>query len=300
MSAERPPLAAATVVLLRDGAAGVEVFMQRRHGRSGFMAGATVFPGGKVDAADRWPACAGRSAAECASLLSLANADEATAFFVAALRELHEEARVLLFSGPDGALVEADKAEALTAAVDALRDSHRVDADAHHQLLSRAGLRPALDQLTPFARWITPRIEPRRFDTMFFAARVPSDQRPGLDGHEITHALWCRPADALRQHAAGGAIVLPPPTLHTLERLDDLPGPASQTLRALSDSGIGPCIEPYFVADSEQGPLIALPDDPLHPQFAAGLAPAQRLDSRRNRFVLRDGRFTRESTAGAI
>lgn len=298
MSHDRPPTPAATVVLLRDGEAGVEVFMQRRHGASGFMAGATVFPGGKVDAADwGWgPRALGPSPEQCAQTLEMTDPNEASAFFVAATRELHEEARVLLFADAAGRLVDGQTAVELTRGMDALRDGHRVDARAHHELLNDAGLRPDLTRLVPFARWITPRIEPRRFDTVFFAARVPADQRAGMDGFEMTHALWCRPETALAEHAAGGAIVLPPPTMHTLERLSRLPSPAEVTLSALARSDIGPIIEPHFVADSEEGPLIAMPDDPLHPNCGTSEADGQR----RNRFVLRQGRFTRRATPGAL
>ena len=294
------PVPAATVVLLRDGPEGVEVFMQRRHGRSGFMAGATVFPGGKVDGADGGLDALGLSPQDCGRALAMDDPAQAAAFFVAAIRELHEEARVLLFADAAGCLVQGATAAALTEAMDGLRQGHRVDAAAHHRLLLDAGLRPDLSQLAPFARWVTPRIEPRRFDTVFFAALVPSDQRAGLDGYEITHALWCRPETALAEHAAGGAIVLPPPTLHTLERLRQLPGPAEATLRALAQTGVGRRIEPHFIADSDDGPLIALPDDPLHPDYAADTGSGGRGAAQRNRFVLRDGRFTRRSTPGAL
>jgi hypothetical protein len=213
---------------------------------------------------------------------------------------LHEEAWVLLAVDGDGALPSAEQAETLRGQLDGLRDGHRVDAAKHHGLVAAAGLTLALDQLAPFAHWVTPQIEPRRFDTRFFAALCPPGQQAGLDGHEMTHALWCRPQIALQSHHDGGDIVLPPPTLHTLERLDRLPGSAKEVLAALADAGVGPRIEPLFVPDSDEGPIIVLPDDPLHPAYETSVPAARRTPDRANRFVLNQGRFTRRHSVETI
>jgi len=286
--------------MLRDGDSGLEVFMQRRHGRSGFMAGATVFPGGKVDPTDAAANTYGRTARECADLLGSADVDEARAFFVAAIRELHEEAGVLLACDDRGQLPTAELAGRLADELENLRDGHRVDAGRHLALLVDAGLALSLDRLVPFAHWITPKIEPRRFDTRFFAALCPDDQVAGLDGNEMTHALWCRPAAALQAHHGGEEIVLPPPTLHTLERLQALGDTADQVLTALARAPAAPRIEPLFVPDSDEGPIIVMPDDPLHPEYEATVPADKRHAERANRFILRDGRFSRRHGADAI
>ncbi len=300
MNEQRPPGPAATIVLLRDGPDGVEVFMQRRHGRSGFMAGATVFPGGKVDVADWNRQGSGRSEAECADALGLHDPAAGQAFFVAAIRELHEEAWVLLACDGAGRLPGSEQAETVRQELEQLRDGHHVDGARHHTLIAAANLTPALDRLVPFAHWVTPQIEPRRFDTRFFAALCPAGQEPGMDGHEMTHALWCRPKVALQSHLDGGEIVLPPPTLHTLERLSGLPGSAADVLAALAAAERGPCIEPLFVPDSDEGPIIVLPDDPLHPEYKATVAEQRRSPKRANRFVLSQGRFVRRHSADAL
>ena len=108
MNAPVQPKLAATVVLLRDGAAGVEVLLVRRHGASGFMAGATVFPGGKLDPVDADAPASGGSAEDCARALGATDPRQARATFVAAVRELHEEADILLAADARGRLASAD------------------------------------------------------------------------------------------------------------------------------------------------------------------------------------------------
>ncbi len=282
---------ASTVVLLRDGEADVEVFLLRRHGASGFMAGATVFPGGKVDVDDRVSPAEGRDPTECAQLLGLTDPAEAMAFFVAAIRELHEESHVLLARDAHGQVPDATAVQAIDRELEALRVGHRLATRDWHATVRAAGLQPALDLLTPMAHWVTPSAEPRRFDTYFFGALCPRQQQAALDPHEATDAGWLSSAEALRQHGTGGAILLPPPTLHTLVRLAGLPGQAEALIAALTQDGVGPRIEPWFQADSPEGPVIVLPDDPLHPDGETwrqehGIA------ARLHRFVLSEGRFT--------
>ena len=145
-----PPAAAAakpasTVVLLRPSASRFDVFLLRRHDEIAFMGGAHVFPGGRVDEADR-------------------HDDPAMRHRLAAVRELHEEAGVTL----------------------------------------------GIDALTPFAHWVTPVAEMKRFDTWFYAVRAPSDQVAACDGRETVDAEWIAPAEILRMEAAGERTVIFP------------------------------------------------------------------------------------------
>jgi 8-oxo-dGTP pyrophosphatase MutT (NUDIX family) len=282
---------AATVVLLREGDPGPEVFLLRRHGASGFMAGATVFPGGKVDVDDRLAPASGLDAQKCAQLLGIVDPDEARAFFVAAIRELHEESHVLLARDAQGNLPAAEAVAAIDRDLEALRTGHRLATRDWHAVVRAAGLTPALELLVPFAHWVTPRAEPRRFDTYFFVASHPPQQQAALDPHEATDARWLSPHAALHDHASGGEVLLPPPTLHTLDRLAQASTSVAQILNAWGQIGVGPRIEPWFQPDSPDGPVIVLPEDPLHPDGEAWRA-EQGVAPRIHRFVLKAGRFT--------
>ncbi len=297
-------LAAATVVVLRDGGSGVEVLLVQRHGQSPFMPGATVFPGGKIDAAD---AEAGLALATGDTALGAFDAAPAAAARVAAVRELHEEAHLLLARDHAARPVEAAVVARLDTLVERARDGRRLRSADWHAAVTELGLAVDSEAVVPFAHWLTPAAEPRRFDTVFFATLLPHGQTASLDRHETTALRWMRPADALAGHLAGGDLLLPPPTLHTLQRLDTLGlahGRAQAVLEALATEGVGPRIQPWFTLQEGGGPAIALPWDPLHPECAAycdrhGAALGQMTAVRGpagaqlDRFVLRAGRFHR-------
>ena len=214
------PSPAATVVVLRDGATGLEVFMVRRHEGSSFMGGAHVFPGGRVDPADRDSAdeqwCDGINAA-ARRLDDLAPAD-AVAFHVAAARELFEEAGVLLARDSTGPFVSL--------AGDEVHERFKASrADVHsalrslRQIIEQEHLRLALDALVPFAHWITPPEESRRFDTRFFLTRAPANQTPAHDETETTESAWISPSAAIAL-CRREEIRLPIPTWTTLRELE--------------------------------------------------------------------------------
>ena len=170
------PRDAATVILVRPRAAvgGVEVFLLRRTEALEFAPGACVFPGGSVDERDADPAIAdagwvGPAPAEIGRLLGI-SAGRARALVCAAVRETFEESGVLL-AGPAPAELVAD-------GVVPVEDRQRLLNGwlSLGELLSRHGLALRADLLTPWARWITPEISPRRFDTWFFAAALPPGQ----------------------------------------------------------------------------------------------------------------------------
>lgn len=218
LSGNRPPAVprdSATVMLVRPAAAGLEVYMLRRQASMAFAPGAYVFPGGSVDArdADEEVAWTGPDAAEWGRVFAAPPA-LARALVCAAIRETFEESGVLL-AGESPASVVADTTS------DEWEADRRALIDRSvslGELLSRRGLVLRSDLLRPWARWITPVVEPRRFDTRFFAAALPPGQRTRDVGGEASEVAWVRPADAL---AAGrrGEIRLFPPTMVSLGEL---------------------------------------------------------------------------------
>jgi 8-oxo-dGTP pyrophosphatase MutT (NUDIX family) len=211
------PRDAATVMLLRPavGGTGMQVYMLRRRSTMAFAPGAFVFPGGSVDPRDAeieagW---AGPDAAEWGRMID-APADLARALVCAAVRETFEESGVLL-AGPTEATVvadtrgedwEADRAALLARSVSLAG------------LLRRRGLVLRSDLLRPWARWVTPVTEERRFDTRFFAAALPAGQRARDVSGEADEADWVEPGEALAA-ARREEIFLLPPTAVTLGEL---------------------------------------------------------------------------------
>lgn len=221
---EQTPRDAATVILLRDRTEGpYELFLMRRHRNQAFMGGAHVFPGGGLDESDADPGLAaylgGFCAADARRLLQEPDLPEATALglFLTAIRETFEEAGVLLARGSSGEPVDlADPGAAERFAF------YRLELHARRftltDLARREGILYAADLLIPYSHWITPKTEPRRFDTRFFLARLPEGQAAVHDRMELTESCWMTTGSALADHEAG-RIALMPPTLKTIEEL---------------------------------------------------------------------------------
>lgn len=250
--------AASTILLLRDRApevAGYEVFMVRRHGKSGFMAGAFVFPGGKLDDADADDAvlarCAGLTGSEAAQALGEPELSEsqALAMYVAAVRETFEEAGVLF--------ADVGSRGDVAAARQALHEGA-----SWGSVLSDLDATLQLDALVPFARWITPEQEKRRFDTRFFVARSPEGQQAEHDQRETTEAAWLAPDESL-EAMNKGEINLPPPTARNLHWIADHRD-TEEVLRACRDRK-PPLVRP-IIAQPEGKVTIVLPGDELHPE----------------------------------
>ncbi|MFI6502380.1 NUDIX hydrolase [Nonomuraea typhae] len=207
-----PAKDAATVVLLREG---LEVYLLRRKSTMAFAAGAYVFPGGSVDPrdTDHAVAWAGPSPKEWGEVF---NADERTArgLVCAAVRETFEESGVLLAGPGADSVVEDTTGPGWEADRLALIDRGLSFAD----FLDKRGLVLRSDLLKPWSHWITPVIEPRRFDTRFFVAVLPPGQRTRDVGGEADKVAWKRPADGL-DLAHRGEIFLMPPTYVTLRDL---------------------------------------------------------------------------------
>lgn len=207
------PRPAATVVLLRPGAVGLEVLLTRRPSTMAFAADMHVFPGGRVDAGDADARLAARSAisADAASVAlggDLASA-AALAAYVAAIRESFEEAGVLLADVPPGTDLDVARDRLL----------HDAGADAFADLADDLDLRLRTDLLVPLSRWVTPPGLPRRFDARFFAAALPDGAAASLVGDEVAAHAWHTPRAAL-DAMASGRIGMWIPTSATLQQLE--------------------------------------------------------------------------------
>jgi len=225
------PLPAATLVLMRDGAEGIEVLLATRHDESGFAAGATVFPGGKVDAGDR-------------DLAGTAG----DPFRVAAIRETFEECGILLArrsAGPD----------MLSAAMVAEISAEPSRASGFTTLVARSGITLSTDSLVPFAHWITPSDRPKRFDTRFFLAPAPAGQVAQHDGREATTVHWLTVEGAIAA-ARREEIKLVLPTRLNLLKL----GRSKTVAEALETARHADVVtvQPEIVATSE-GPAFRIP-----------------------------------------
>lgn len=220
------PRPASTILLLRDSAERreVEVFMMVRHYEIDFNSGALVFPGGSVDKGDK------EIIATPALYSGGEGLDEATlSFRIAAIRETFEESGILL-ARPSGsnALVEARRASEIEAA-------HRGDLCdgkiSFLKVLADNGMVLALDELMPYAHWITPEGMPKRFDTWFFLAGAPPEQLGAHDGKESTDSIWVSPREAL-EGGESGRFKLPFPTTRNLIKL----GKQDSVQAAMDDS----------------------------------------------------------------
>ncbi len=212
-SVEHPPAPpaephpAATVVLLREAADGPEVLLLRRHRATAFVPGAWVFPGGRVDAGDAAFAASGRAVG--------AVEPPRASFWAAAAREAFEETGVLLARDAGGSWLGS---AAGSPQLEEWRERLMKGDIALAELI--AGLDATLDlrHVVHCAHWITPVVEPRRYDTHFFLAELPEGAEVRPDAREMTAAAWLTPAGALERFRAG-QLPMVFPTVRTLESL---------------------------------------------------------------------------------
>lgn len=215
------PRPAATVVLLRDAVDGPEVLLLRRVRSSGFVPGAYVFPGGRVDADDASPELEARlrgldgSTAAARMGLDPRAVPPALAYVLASIREAFEETGLLLARHGSGDPVASAARDARMAAA---RDRLLADESAFASILGELDVHLDGAALAYIAHWITPVVEPRRYDTRFFAAAVEGDSEVAANAAEMSDAVWLTPREALARHREG---VLPMvfPTVHTLQAL---------------------------------------------------------------------------------
>ncbi|MDY6850937.1 MAG: hypothetical protein SV487_02515 [Thermodesulfobacteriota bacterium] len=258
------PPDAATVILTRENKAGsFDIFLMRRHRDQTFMGNAFVFPGGRLDKADLEPGLAdyaqGLSAGEARLKLNEPDlsAEKALGLFFAAVRETFEESGVLLAAPAVNGQAEFQYVET-DGRFDSCRKKLHEREMSLKELAEKENLLYTLDLLTPYAHWITPEIESKRFNTRFLLARMPRRQVPIHDSIEMTESLWITPQEALTRHEAGG-ILLMPPTLKTVEELSEFS--SSARLVAAAEARKPYPILPQ-VAPKGDGFVIKLPHDP--------------------------------------
>lgn len=247
------PRPAATVMLVRDADSGVEVFLMERS-RVGMFGGLHVFPGGKVDRADRaegWESLASGPDDAAASGVLGASAG-GLRYWVACIRECFEEAGVLLAAKETGEIVRFESS-LIRSRFERWRDRLNAgEAGVLEEMCAREQLRLATNQLAYVSHWITPVGQPKRYDTRFFVARAPAEQEALHDGFETVESAWIRPEAALARHAAGKLNMISP----TLKNLESLVGYATtedllEAKRAVDPATI-PTILPRIVRDTLQ------------------------------------------------
>jgi 8-oxo-dGTP pyrophosphatase MutT (NUDIX family) len=255
------PRLAATVILLRDGVDGPEAFLMRRSMQSSFMPGAYVFPGGKVDPVDA----------------ALVPGSSSPAFLVAAVREVFEEAGVLLAVDAQGNYPR------LTQNADywhAKRAEVTEQPERFASLLAENGLTIATHMVCPWTWWMTPVIETRRFDTRFFIARLPDGQEPLHDGYETTDSLWMAVGQCLDGYQ-NGTVTMAPPTMATMVEMSGHTSVDQLMAAAPYDSALR---FPFFGQDQQDRAVLILPGDPAYPADKPPVRGAKRV-------VLEDGRW---------
>jgi len=235
---------AATILLLRDAPA-FEVLMVKRHHQIDFASGALVFPGGKSHAGDHDPAWADH-------VLGWDGHDaEQRGLRIAAIREVFEEAGILLARRRDGAPLSGEACP--------MDVRQAVDAGTTRFIDVVSGLDARLDlaALTVFARWITPPLTPKRFDTWFYAVNAPIEQVAACDGRETVDAEWIAPSEALRLAAAGERKVIFP-TRMNLTLLAEAASAADAVARAAARTLV--TVQPQ-VQSRPAGRVLVLPPD---------------------------------------
>jgi 8-oxo-dGTP pyrophosphatase MutT (NUDIX family) len=276
-----PPKDAATVIVVREASGGIELFCVERHARSGFLGGAVVFPGGKVDAADQEPGWGELCTPLSPRALSFAERQEvAQSFAIAALRELLEEGAILPVVGD---VIDGADALRLRERLAKPTEPGQPEAQAFLELLREHGLVADTARLHALWRWVTPEAEAKRYDTRFYLLPMPKGQVGIHDQYETTSSFWASPARVLERWM-NGEIFLAPPTVRSIEIFTHA-RTIEQALAVAAAQDLDP-ICPAFVLDGEQ-PILTLPGDPLHPER---LAPP-RDPGAPTRFVMEHGRF---------
>ncbi|MEI9931337.1 MAG: NUDIX domain-containing protein [Rhizomicrobium sp.] len=253
------PVPAATILLARDSADGIEVFMVKRHHQIDFISGALVFPGGKVDKRDN-----------DADLIELSDgvegwSDEMRALGAAAIREAFEESGILLArDASSGEFVNGERLSALEAYRQAL-DKHEIGVA---DMLRKENLKLALDQLARFAHWITPEHMPKRFDTHFFIAPSPVGHAGRHDGRESVDSTWITAERAITDRKTWNVVF---PTKLNLMKLAASRNVAEAMVAAKTAT---PLTVTPWVEEGPDGKVLRIREDAGYAQTSANLKDA--------------------------
>jgi 8-oxo-dGTP pyrophosphatase MutT (NUDIX family) len=280
--ASRPRLAA-TVLLLREREAGLEVLMMRRGSGLSFMAGMWVFPGGRLEATDHVPAMLARlptdASARCRCDLCDMHGgrlpqEVALGLHVAACRETFEESGLLLARRAGGDRVTDEE----TRNLGGLRVEVARDPAIFLGLLEREQLLLDVSPFVYWSHWITPSLEPKRFDTHFFAVQVAGEEWIQADLGELTEHRWIRPRDAI-EALGRGEMNMVPPTVLTLEDLAESHARSGGLAAMLQTERLRriPPITPRIAVENE-GFRVVMPWDPGYlevPGEGVAVSPAE-------------------------
>ena len=289
---------ATTIILVREETRGFSVYLLKRSEKSSFMPGNFVYPGGMVDPEDCLPGiyglCKGISPEEAHRILGRSlPPEEGLNYWVAGIRELFEEAGVLLAYDEKGNLLSSQNPahrEVMARYRNPLQNRKATMA----RMAQDEKLFFAVDHIYFHAHWITPEAYPQRFDTYFFLARHPAGQEASHDQKEMTAGMWVTPQEALERNS-GGEMVLSPPTLKTIEDLS-LFASLDDLFTATRKNVVEPVL-PILKKVSNQT-FIVYPWDPEYPVFQSGDIPVP-LDhgrpsqpgGRATRILFREGRW---------
>jgi len=293
------PKNAATVILLREKEPeGFEVFLLKRHEKSSFMGGNFVYPGGRVDRDDgSLEICSfskGITFDEAQKILGgTISPEESFAHWIAGIRELFEEAGVLLAYDKKGNFSQIKNRDEQEKFFN-YRALLQKGAITICQMAQEEKLLFALDQLHYYAHWITPEARSERFDTRFFLTRYPLGQEASHDQKETTAGIWITPYKALEENLKG-EVFLSPPTLKTLEDLSRFKtiDEISHSLKSRNIQTILP-----ILTKISDNPLIIFPWDPEYALYQRGKIPSfinhgrpSQPDDNTTRLILKEGRW---------
>ena len=231
------PIRSAATVMLVENKPDLQVFMMERNANTIFAGGMWVFPGGSVDGNDHpgqfEPYCTHRSDLEASKMLGLKRGG--LAYYVAAIREAFEEAGILLALHKDSGISLDIITPEDQARFDAHRDRVNEQSDQFLSVIESENLLLDVGQMHYVARWITPEGPPRRFDARFFVTRMPTNQNPRHDDHELVHCAWYSPQEILEREKAGDMVLMSPTlrmirTLARFDSADDVIAAAEQVL----------------------------------------------------------------------
>lgn len=246
MSDISPAVPAATILMLRNGPSGLEVFMVVRHHQIDFVGGALVFPGGKVTDGDS------QVRERCTGVEHLD--DDQLAIQVGAIREAFEECGILL-ARPVGsdALIDGERLQSL----DHYREPMSKDEFPIAEFLQKEDLVLACERLHPYAHWITPEMMPKRFDTWFYLAEAPEDHLAIHDGHESVDSIWISAKEAIEGSKSGKYTIIFP-TLLNIELLSE----SKDVKSAIRDANKKHIVSVLpWTEDREDGKYLCIPKD---------------------------------------